>query len=161
LLDIVVWARRPVRVSASKEQLAKEIASIRRMRIDGLSHRGALALARLRGVSVREEQSIEEIEKAMRAHESLWDKLHRRRRRVIGYIISRVVDGSSKKGEYKFLPEDKAIAPPSLKEQISEEGVVGGIARRLRGVADDYVREKLDEIEQRIDQKLDEIDQRL
>ena len=84
-----------------------------------------------------------------------------RRRRVIGSIISRIVDASGNEGEYKFLPEDKAIALPSLKDQITEEGVVGGIARRLRGVADDYVREKLDEIEQRIDRKLDEIDQRL
>src|SRR5205085_3053300 len=47
LLDIVVWARRPVRASASKEQLAKEIANIKRMRVEGLSHRGVLALARL------------------------------------------------------------------------------------------------------------------
>lgn len=160
LLDIVVWARRPVRASASKEQLAKEIATIKRMKMEGLSHRGVLALARLRGVAAREDQSIDEIERLMRAHESLWDKLQRRRRKVVASVISRMVDGS-KEGEYKFLPEDKTIAPSSLKEQIVEEGVVGGIARRLRGVADDYVREKLDEIEQRIDRKLDEIDRRL
>jgi tetrahydromethanopterin S-methyltransferase subunit G len=39
--------------------------------------------------------------------------------------------------------------------------VVGGIARTIRGVADGYVHEKLDEIEARIDRKLDEIDRRL
>lgn len=160
LLDIVVWARRPVRASASKEQLAREIASIKRMKMDGLSHRGVLALARLRGVPAREDQSIEEIERLMRAHESLWDKVQRRRRKLIASVIGRMVDGNQE-GEYRFLPEDKAIAPSSLKEQIVEEGVVGGIARRLRGVADDYVREKLDEIELRIDRKLDEIDLRL
>ncbi len=39
--------------------------------------------------------------------------------------------------------------------------MVGGITRKIKGVADDYVREKLDEIEARIDRKLDEIDARL
>lgn len=160
MLDVVVWARRPVRASASKEQLAKEIATVRRMKLQGLSHRGAVAFARLRGVAARPDQSIDEIEREMRVAETMWDKLQRRRRKVIGSLISRVVDGK-REGEYKFLPEDRAIAPPSLKEQIVEEGVVGGIARRLRGVADDYVKEKLDEIEARIDRKLDEIDQRL
>jgi len=159
LLDIVVWARRPVRESASKEQLAKEISGIRRMRMESLSHRGVVALARLRGVSAGEHQTIEELERLMRANESTWHRLQRGRRRFIGAVISKVVDGSGKhSGDYRFLPEEK---PPSLREQISEEGVVGGIARRLRGVADDYVKEKLDEIEQRIDRKLDEIDKRL
>ena len=39
--------------------------------------------------------------------------------------------------------------------------MVGGIAKRIRGAADQYVEEKLDEIERRIDSKLDEIDRRL
>ncbi len=165
LLDIVVWARRPVRQSASKEQLAKEIASIKRMKMEGLSRRGVVALARLRGIAASENDSVAEIEHAMRRAETLWDKVQRRRRRVIGSIINRVVNGPKDESEeYRFLPEDRtgvAGTPPSLKEQIVEEGVVGGIARRLRGVADDYVREKLDEIERRIDHKLDEIDRRL
>jgi hypothetical protein len=61
-------------------------------------------------------------------------------------------------GEYRFLPDEAA---PSLRSHIEEQGVVGGIARKLRGVADDYVKEKLDEIEARIDRKLDEIDRRM
>ena len=61
------------------------------------------------------------------------------------------------KAEYQFLPEDDR----SLKRRIEEEGLVGGITRKIKGVADDYVREKLDEIELRIDRKLDEIDARL
>jgi hypothetical protein len=160
MLDVVVWARRPVRETVSKEELAKEISSIKRMRVKGLSHRGVVALARLRGVPAGEHQTVEELEALMRADESFWDKMQRRRRRIVGSIIGRVVDGSEKQQEaYRFLPEEKAL--PTLKEHIVEEGVVGGIARRLRGVADDYVREKLDEIEIRIDKKLDEIDQRL
>lgn len=161
MLDVVVWARRPVRETASKEELAKEIAGIRRMNLEGLSHRGAFALARLRGVSAGEHQTVEELEALMRANESFWNRMQRRRRRVVGSIISRVVVGSEKHAAeaYRFLPDEKGV--PTLKEHIVEEGVVGGIARRLRGVADDYVREKLDEIELRIDKKLDEIDRRL
>jgi hypothetical protein len=45
LLDIVVWARRPVRQSASKEQLAKEIAAVKKMDFAQLSDRGLRALA--------------------------------------------------------------------------------------------------------------------
>ena len=53
MLDIVVWDRRPVRRSASKEQLAKIIATVDRMRFEGLSHRGLVALARLKKIEVR------------------------------------------------------------------------------------------------------------
>ncbi len=79
----------------------------------------------------------------------------------MGSLINRMISGTSgqEAKEYHFLPEDDAGA--SLQEQITDEGVVGGIARKIRGVADDYVHEKLDEIEKRIDRKLDEIDQRL
>jgi hypothetical protein len=161
MLDVVVWARRPVHETVSKEQLAKEIAGIKRMNVDGLSHRGVITLARLRGVPAGDHQTVEELEALMRANESFWSRMKRRRRRVVGSVISRIVDGSERTvaEEYRFLPEEKG--GPNLKEDIVDEGVVGGIARRLRGVADDYVREKLDEIEIRIDKKLDEIDRRL
>lgn len=161
MLDIVVWARRPVRQSASKEQLAKEIASIKRMDFAGLTDRGVYALARLRGANFLPGARREEIEKAMRASERLWDLVKRKRRAMIGSLISKMLDSEDEEenGEYKFLPEDKT--GPTLRDQIAEEGVVGGIARRIRGAADDYVREKLDEIEARIDRKLDEIDRRL
>lgn len=67
--------------------------------------------------------------------------------------------GDADEGSYRFLPESPAAG--TLRDHIAEQGVVGGIAHRLRSVADDYVREKLDEIENRIDHKLDEIDARL
>lgn len=161
LLDIVVWARRPVRQSASKEQLAKEIASIRKMDFQGLTDRGVLALARLREVPVDRHAPRAELEKALRLSEPVWDLVRRKRREMVGSLISKMLDGGgAQEGEeYKFLPEDKNV--PSLRDQIAEEGVMGGIARRIRGAADDYVREKLDEIELRIDRKLDEIDKRL
>jgi hypothetical protein len=160
MLDIVVWLRRPVRKSASKEALAKEIA-----RSDGgdfcdLSERGLQALARLQGLQLRDGETREQLEQRLLARQGLWGRVRRRRRKVMSRLVARLIEGSSPESppEYRFLPEDDA---PSLQKEIESQGVVGGIARKLRGVADDYVREKLDEIEERIDRKLDEIDQRL
>ena len=54
--------------------------------------------------------------------------------------------------------------PPSagtIKDEIEESGLFGGIAGRIKKSADAYVNQKLDEIESRIDRKLDEIDRRL
>ena len=160
LLDVVVWARRPVRQSASKEELAQQIVEVQRGDFSELSHRGLLALARLRGLDIGPDMERDAIEAALRKSEGIWQKLRRRRRSLAGGLLAKLIHENSGDGskEYRFLPEDKG---PSLKTHIEEEGMVGGIARKLRGVADDYVHEKLDEIEGRIDRKLDEIDKRL
>jgi len=160
LLDIVVWMRRPVRQSAGKEALAREIAGWDGAKFTGLSDRGLNALARLHGIEPADNESRGHLEKRLAHRGGLWGRVRRKRRRVMGRVVSRLVEGDRQEapGEYRFLPED---GQPSLKREIETQGVVGGIARKLRGVADDYVREKLDEIEARIDRKLDEIDQRL
>ncbi len=161
LLDICVWARRPVRQSASKEELAREIAGVTRMHFEGLSHAGLVALARLRGVAACDGDADAVIVERLNRIEPLLDKLRRKRRALVGSLIGRILDGRphAEEGEYRFLPEEGGAT--KLREQIEEAGVVGGLARRIKGVADDYVREKLDEIERRIDRKLDEIDRRL
>jgi hypothetical protein len=161
LLDIVVWARRPVRKSATKEELAREIAQVKRVEFAGLSDRGLLALARLRGVTLSGRERREHVEKLLHENEPFWDKVTRKRRRIMGSLISHMLEtGETDSTEaYRFLPEEGG--PLSLKERIFERGVVGGLAGTIRGVADDYVREKMDEIEKRIDRKLDEIDRRL
>jgi len=166
LLDIVVWARRPVRQSSSKEELAREIACIKRVDARGLSRRGLLALIKLRGIPVSGDEPTEVLMERLRVYEPFWDRVGRHRRRILGGVIGHFLESKDKNSvsppvsgeEYKFLPED---TPPSLREQIADQGVVGGLAKRIRGVADDYVREKLDEIELRIDRKLEEIDHRL
>jgi hypothetical protein len=159
LLDVVVWMRRPVRRSASKEVLAKEIARSDRTGFEGLSDPGLWVLARLRGVEPLEGEPREQLEHRVAASDGLWSRIRRRRRQWVGRMVVRMMsNGPEKPNDYQFLPEE---GPPSLREEIEDQGVVGGIARRLRGVADDYVREKLDEIERRIDRKLDEIDHRL
>jgi hypothetical protein len=162
LLDVCVWARRPVRQSASKEELAREIANIGRMHFDGLSHAGLVALARLRNVRVGAGDDDATLIKRLRDAEPLMDKLRRKRRALVGSLLDKMIGEQPQgtaEGEYRFLPED--TGGPGFRSQIEEAGVVGGIARRIKGVADDYVREKLDEIEVRLDRKLDEIDRRL
>jgi hypothetical protein len=160
LLDIVIWARRPVQESATKEQLAREIAAIGKMDFNGLSDEGLTALAKLRGVSVFATEPRAMIEARLRDSEPFWDRVRRKRRAIVGSLVSKIVHDAPGNAEaYQFLPEDGGT--PSLKEQIADEGLVGGLARKLRGAADDYVRQKLDEIEARIDHKLDEIDRRL
>lgn len=159
LLDLVVWARRPVRRSTSKEALAKEIAGITRVRFDGLSDRGLRALARLRDVQAFDNDPRQVVERRLRRQEGFWSRVRRKRRAVVGSLISKALEGAKVQGDYHFLPEDDAGA--SLKETIKDVGVVGGIAQKLRGAADVYIEQKLDEIERRIDAKLDDIDGRM
>lgn len=158
LLDIVVWARRPVRRSAGTEALVKEIATISRSRFDGLSDAGLAALARLRGVSVKPGEPRPKLERRVRRCVGLLSRVHRKRREVVGSLISRLVEGTAENGDYRFLPEEDG---GSLRDNIQNVGVVGGIAQKLRGAADEFIEAKLDEIERRIDSKLDDIDARL
>ncbi len=157
LLDIVVWGRCPVRKSASKEALARHISRIQSSRFGELGEPGLQALARLRGISTGANEPRANIETRLKKADGWRGKIRRVRRSLMGQLITKVVDHKDD-AEYKFLPEAEGT---SLRETIETEGVVGGIARKLRGVADDYVKDKLDEIELRIDRKLDEIDQRL
>lgn len=161
MLDVVAWARVPVRRSASKEALAGQIARITSTKFEELSDPGLAALAKLRGLSVAPGEPRPSLERRLRRAEGLWSRARRLRRGIVGSVISKLVEHSDDEeaGDYRFLPESGEGG--SLKDRITEEGVVGGIARKLRGVADQYVEEKLDEIERRIDKKLDEIDARL
>jgi hypothetical protein len=159
LLDIVVWARVPVRQSSTKEDLAKHIAIIDHVAYDGLSERGLRAFARLRDIQAAPGAARATLERRLRRQEGLWAKYRRHRRRAVGSLIGKVLEAPTQGGDYKFLPEEDG--GPSLRESIQQAGVVGGIAQQLRGAADEYVHQKLDEIEHRIDRKLDEIDARL
>src|SRR6478752_4034052 len=50
MIDVVRWGRRPVASNATKEQLAMEIARIKSMKFNGLTQRGLVVLARMRGL---------------------------------------------------------------------------------------------------------------
>ena len=159
LLDVVVWARVPVRESASKEELAEAIALVQRAKFKGLSDAGLDALARLRGVEKVPSEPRVKLEKRLRRRTGLLTRLGQKRRVMVGRFITKLLEGEEAEGPYRFLPEE--AGRPSLQQAIEKEGVRQGLARQIRGVADQYVAEKLDEIERRIDEKLDQIDQRL
>src|SRR5947207_8013447 len=171
MLDVIKWARRPVPLNASKEQLAQEIVRIRSMRFSGLSQRGLIVLGKLRSVHVTELDAVPILVKKLKKQEGFFKRLNRKRRSMLGTLVSSILGEDEKSTDYQFLPPQsadaespKTTAPPrpaTIKEEIEESGLFGGIAGRIKKSADSYVNQKLDEIEARIDRKLDEIDRRL
>jgi hypothetical protein len=163
LVELIKWTRRAVHENASKEELAREIAQSRKMTFDGLSQPALYALARLRSVECPPTEDADALSRRLRKAES-WGEMFRRKRNAwLGGLIGRYVLGQSEPAEtdqeYKFLPPDQR--PPTFQEEVEDRGLIGSLTGRIKGAADDYVREKLDEIEKRIDRKLDEIDRRL
>jgi hypothetical protein len=175
MLDVIKWGRRPVTFNANKEQIAQEIARCRSMKFAGLSHRGLIVLAQLRGIPVTPEDPVPALIKKLKKQEGLFSKLNRKRRAMIGSIVGKMVGDDPSATDYQFLPPPQGAgpatgpspapgAPPpagTIKDEIEESGLFGGIAGRIKKSADAYVNQKLDEIESRIDRKLDEIDRRL
>jgi hypothetical protein len=171
MLDVIRWGRRPLPVNATNELIAQQIAKIKLMRFTGLSHRGLVILAQMRGLHVTTEDPVPNIIRRLKKQEGLFAKLNRKRRAVIGGWISNMIGESGGEQEYQFLPADDGptakAAPPdparggTIKEEIEESGVLSGLTNRIKKTADSYLNQKLDEIEARIDRKLDEIDRRL
>src|SRR5437763_874750 len=135
MLDVIKWARRPVPLNASKEQLAQEIVRIRSMRFDGLSQRGLIALAKLRSISVIENDAVPVLVKKLRKNEGFFARLNRRRRSMLGALVSNIIGEDEKSSAYQFLPPQDAdaeapkVAPPrpaTIKEEIEESGLFSG-----------------------------------
>jgi hypothetical protein len=171
LMDVVRWGRRPVTPSATKDQLAQEAVRIKSMRFGGLSQRGLVVLARLRGVKVQADDPIPALVKKLKKQEGFFTRLNRRRRAFLGRLVSNMLgegDATGGPADHQYLPPAADAAgpaagskSPSIKEEIEEAGLFGGITSRIKRSADEYLNQKLDEIEARIDRKLDEIDRRL
>jgi len=167
LLDVLRWAGRPAAANATREHLAIEVVAVRSMRFAGLSHRGLVALAKLRGLDVSDATPTPELVERLKRQEGLFAKFARKRRALLGSMVTRVL------GEPRADPIDTtapAEARPDqarpnperdLKREIEEVGLFAGLAGRAKRTADNYINQKLDEIEARIDRKLDEIDRRL
>ena len=163
MLDIVVWARRPVRKSAGKEELAREIASIKRVDFAGLSDRGLVGPGpppRPAGGRAMTRGPL--IERSHSRPRALVGSCHPQA--AAGYGLADQPDvargGGRSVGSLSFPARGRRSLRRSRNVSAIKASSAGSPGR-IRGVADDYVREKLDEIEARIDQKLDEIDQRL
>ncbi len=184
MLDVIKWGRRPVAMNSSKELIAKEIVQIQSMRFAGLNQRGLVVLARLRGIETRDNEPVPLLVRRLKKQEGLFAKLNRKRRSALGSLVSRMVGETDGDNEYRYLPPVQGGTPPSpagggagmsaggvgtagggrsasIKEEIEDSGLIGGITGRLKKTADSFLNQKLDEIEARIDRKLDEIDRRL
>jgi hypothetical protein len=169
MLDVIRWGRRPITINASKELIAQEISRTRTMRFKGLSQRGLIVLARLRGLDVSDEDAIEYLTKKLKRQEGIFSKFNRKRRAMLGSMVANLFGDKESSDDYQFLPPDPAApaAPPptpksdTIKDEIEESGLFGGITNRIKRTADQYLNQKLDEVESRIDRKLDDIDRRL
>jgi hypothetical protein len=165
LSELSVWSNLKLSSEASNEAIVRQLLARSGGELKELSD-GALALlARLRGIVLRPQMDREEIERRLDPWQGIRQAWRRRRRRFIGSLVSRAFGDSAAKE--RSVPVDASEASvdasveSSIRRQIEERGVVGGIANKLRGAADDYIAAKLDEIELRIDLKLDEVDRRL
>ncbi len=155
--ELLAWGGRRVEEGATNFRMVAEICGITSTRVEDLSDRALLTLARLRGAEVGRYPGRDELIRALQRQESLRSRFERKRRRLVGKLVAKLV------GETPDPPEPKDGKPPlpGIREQIEQLGLVGGVAGHIRGAADDYISMKLDEIERRIDRKLDEIDLRL
>ena len=159
LMDIVAWAKHPLPGRADKLTVAQIILAHKRGNYQGLSHRGLVTLAVLRSVRVKDKDSAKKTMARLRRNEGMWGYVLRKRDTWLGSVLSNLVDGE--------VQVEEAVGPAgqsektSLKEHIEQKGLIDGLGSGLRGAADGYIREKMQEIENRIDYKLDEIDRRL
>jgi hypothetical protein len=172
MFEVVRWGRRAVAANATRQQLAMEIAKIKSMRFAGLSVRGLLVLAVMRGVNLKGGENESDLIFKLKRQEGFFKRLARKRRAWLGSIVSNMLGGESGQDDYQYLPPQPGAGstqatsnPPSssgsIQEEIEESGLFGGLASRVKRQADSYLNQKLDEIEARIDRKLDEIDRRL
>jgi hypothetical protein len=111
--------------------------------------------------------------KKLKKQEGFFSRMNRKRRAMLGSIVANIVgENEAPPSDYQFVPPPGGVAGPAapaqptagsatIKHEIEESGLFGGIAGRIKKSADSYVNQKLDEIEARIDRKLDEIDRRL
>jgi hypothetical protein len=106
MLDVIKWGRRPVTYNASKEQIAQEIVRIRSMKFDGLSQRGLVVLATLRGLNVSLKDPVPGIVKKLRKQEGIFSRLNRKRRAMLGSMVSRMI-GDEPADDYQFLPSQQ------------------------------------------------------
>ncbi len=157
-LELLTWGNRHRRAGADKADLACEIASMRKMSFDGLSPEALLLLAHLRDMAPQPDDGADTLIDQLKQSEGLLAKLARKRRRLVGKLIGKLVGDNPDEAPPDDKPNQRHA---SLKERIEDRGLVGGLADKLRGAADDYIALKLDEIEERLDKKLDEIDSRL
>jgi hypothetical protein len=180
LSDVMHWAGKQVTATTTRERMALEIAKVRSMKFAGLSQRGLVVLGKLRGADVRDTDDTPTVIAKLKGLEGFFAKLGRKRRHIVGKWVSRMIGDSDEEAVAAGqLPppvnrEEAARNGPTnssgsarpdprrkLQDEIEDVGIIAGLTSRMRRTADQYLNQKLDEIEARIDRKLDEIDRRL
>ena len=159
LMDIMAWAKHPVPTRPDKLAVAQIILAHKRGHYQELSHRGLVTLAILRNVKVKDKDSAGKIMSRLRRSEGIWGYVLKKRDKLVGSVLSNLVDAEPQiKSSEGSASQSETL---TLQEHIEQRGLIEGLGSGLRGVADGYIREKMQEIEDRIDYKLDEIDRRL
>src|SRR5258705_7454555 len=136
MLDVVRWGRRPVPINATNEQLAHEIGRIKSMRFDGLSERGLVALARLRGVEIAQSDNVPVMVKKLKKREGIFARMNRKRRAVLGSIVSNMIGESDKSAEYQFLPPVEGAAS-GRSGPTTTAGAATAATRRQRSIKEE------------------------
>ena len=159
LMDIMTWAKHPVPTRPNKLAVAQIILAHKRGHYQGLSHKGLVSLALLRNVKIKNKDSARKIMSRLRRSEGMWGYVLRKRDKVVGSVLSTLVDAEPQiNGSNGPVNQSEGL---TLQEHIEQKGLIEGLGSGLRGAADGYLSEKMQEIEDRIDYKLDEIDRRL
>jgi hypothetical protein len=158
LHDLAAWAGVDVSAEESAAALLARIATAGDAPFEQLSTRGLRLLAEAREIPIESETSRVELIRRLRRARSWRDSWRAHRRRMAGSLISRALSTTPGPGPAGPIHSGGA---ERLKQRVQRHGVVAGIAGELRGAADSYVAQKLDEIERRVDAKLDQIDDRL
>lgn len=175
LADVMHWAGKQITATMTRERMALEISKVKSMKFAGLSQRGLVALGRLRGADVRDTDDTPTVIAKLKSLEGFFAKIGRKRRHLIGKWVSRMIGDGEADARAAATPalgqtdsgrtESSQSARPDprrkLQDEIEDVGIIAGITGRMRRTADQYLNQKLDEIEARIDRKLDEIDRRL
>ncbi|MFT3789038.1 MAG: hypothetical protein QM770_23165 [Tepidisphaeraceae bacterium] len=176
LLELARWGGREFSPNASREQLAAEVLQVKSMRFATLSLKALVALAKLRGSSVPDDATRDDVLDSLKSKEGFWEKLKRKRNAFVGKMVSKML------GDETAAPAELDTSAPALpgsvttaanvaprpttgerkiEHEIEESGLIAGLTSRVKRTADQYLNQKLDEIEARIDRKLDEIDRKL
>ena len=158
LMDIVSWAKHSVPTKPDKLSVAQIILAHKRAHYQGLSHRGLIAMTVLRNVRFKKTDSAKKLIARLKRSEGIRGFVLRRRDKWLGAMLSDLLDAEPD------IQGQRSAQPPqqtTLREHIEEKGLIEGLGTGIRGAADSYLKDKMDEIEARIDYKLDEIDQRL
>ncbi len=174
LVELVRWGGRDVPATATKEALAHEAVQIKSMRFGNLSLRALVVLAKLRGLDVAPDATRDDVLGLLKSKEGFWQKLNRKRRAFVGSMVSKMIGGdllgtqtpdvdTSAPAASNAASTSRSTAPAErpIEHEIEEAGLLAGLTSRVKRTADQYLNQKLDEIEARIDRKLDEIDRKL